>query len=440
MADPPENMKPPDGGRLERAQRQYQVYEYNPNDTYPYRVIVQLDDPENKAPINKLSVGRMLSQNNDYKNNIINLRALGRNKVLVFMKCHQTANRLQADQQLKPKGYRAFIPRSFVAVSGVVSGVPVDMTIDEIKQNIRSDYPILGINRLHRYEGANKIETTRISIAFRASTLPREVRLFCCVNSVRPFINKPVLCLNCLRYNHKAENCRSKQRCGNCAQQHEDMEMGACPNQRKCLYCKTNADHRTSDEGCAERVRQRNIKVLMAKSTMTYMEAKEQYPILTQNRYDALENAAEFPDLPESFATMAAGQYRTRNERQYKPQKPKRPIQEVNIADQVQVMADKKKKTEKESTGVALFNKFKVSDFERWAQRFQDQRTQSITEQLSGKDLNGDGAATSGAVTGKPSDAVAGSSKSKVGDTSGRRLRSSTVDWSQAENEHGMET
>lgn len=443
MADPPgDGNRPPDiGSGAERKQaRQYQVYEYNQNDTYPYRVIVQAENgTEGQAQINKLTVGKMLSQNKEYKNNIFNMRPLGRNKLLVFLKSYQAANRLQSDPQLKPKGYRAYIPRSFVAVSGVVSGVPVDMTTEEILENIRSDVPILGINRLHRYEGANKIETTRISIAFRSSTLPREVRLFCCLNSVRPFINKPVLCLNCLRYNHKTENCRSKQRCTNCAQQHDGMETGDCPNSRKCLYCKTNSEHRTSDEACAERVRQRNIKTIMAKSTMTYMEAKEQYPILTQNRYDALENLVEFPELPDSFANMAAGQYRTKNERQYKPQKPKRPLQEVNIADQVQVMADKKQKTgEKESTGVALFNKFKVTEFEKWAQRFEEQRRKSITEQLSGNMQHGDGTAINRVTGDQLMDGAADNSQTTNGSTSNHRFRGSIVDWFQAENKQGM--
>lgn len=436
--DPPDRQSKPPDKTADQTERRYNVYEYNQNDTYPYRVIVQLEnDAEGKAQINKLTVGKMLSQTQEYKNNIVNMRPLGKNKLLVFLKSHHTANSLQLDKQLTCKGYRAYIPRSFVAVSGVVSGVPIDITIEEIKLNIRSDYPVLSINRLHRYEGANKIETTRISIAFRASTLPKDVRLFCCVNSVRPFVSKPVLCLNCLRYNHRTDSCRSKKRCGNCALQHDGMETGDCPNKKKCLYCKSNSDHRTADEECAERVRQRNIKTIMAKSTMTFMEAKEQNPTLTQNRYEALENAVDFPTLPDSFASMAGGQFRTKNDRQYKPQKPKRTIQEVNIADQVEVLADKKKKVnEKEPTGVALFNKFKVSDFERWAQRFEEQRTQSITQQLSGSETqSGDGTAINGETSIQHEENTADSRQSRYGKTSDRWRRPSTVDWSQAANE-----
>ncbi|XP_058817391.1 uncharacterized protein LOC131680698 [Topomyia yanbarensis] len=85
----------------------------------------------------------------EYKQNATNVRALGRNKVLVFLKCFQTANKLQSDQVLRKNNYKTYIPRNFVSVAGVVAGVPTDMSIDEIQENISSQYSILAINRLH---------------------------------------------------------------------------------------------------------------------------------------------------------------------------------------------------------------------------------------------------------------------------------------------------
>lgn len=365
--------------------KQYPIYEYNQSDASPFRVIVQLqDDDGGQLRINKLSLGKVLTKINEYKQNTTNMRALGRNKVLVFLKNYQTANRMQSDQLLRNNNYRAYIPRSFVSVTGVVAGVPTDMNIEEIQENISSLYPILAINRLHRYESGEKIPVHRISITFRASNLPAEVRLFCCINTVRPFISKPVLCLNCLRYNHTSENCRSKKRCPNCTQPHEDWENN-CHNNVKCLYCKEDSNHRTSDEQCAERKRQRNIKTIMAKTTLTYMEAREQFPILTENRYELLTKTDDFPALPSTYAEMSAGQYKTKNVQQYRPQKPKRSNEEVNIADQIQVYAEKKKKLdcdkEGEKRGVALFNTFKVTDFERWAQRMEEQRRQQLQQE-----------------------------------------------------------
>lgn len=207
--------------------------------------------------------------------------------------------------------------------------------------------------------------------------------MFCCINTVRPFINRPVLCLNCLRYNHKTENCKSRKRCPNCAAMHEGMETGECQNPRKCFYCKS--EHRTSDEDCPERTRQRNIKTIMARTTLTYMEAKEQNPVLTQNRYDMLTDNEEFPALPNTYSDMAAGEYTVKPAFKPKAPRTKRPIEDVVIADQVEVFVDKKKKAsgEGERNGVALFNKFRVTDYERWAQRMAEQRSQEINQELA---------------------------------------------------------
>ncbi|XP_065094684.1 uncharacterized protein LOC135715275 [Ochlerotatus camptorhynchus] len=162
------------------------------------------------------------------------------------------------------------------------------------------------------------------------------------------------------------------------------MDLGDCNNKKLCLYCKKK--HKTTDPNCPEWNKQRNIKTIMAKSNMTYLEAKELSPIFTQNRYDLLEELSESPTPAESFAAMVAGKYKTKDQNQYKPQpqKNKRAMKDVNIADSVTIYADKKQKTDKpvEQTGVALFNRYSVSEFERFAAQFEKQRQQLLNEQL----------------------------------------------------------
>lgn len=123
----------------------------------------------------------------------------------------------------------------------------------------------------------------------------------------------------------------------------------------------------------------------MARTTLTYMEAKEQNPVLTQNRYDMLTDNEEFPALPNTYSDMAAGEYTVKPAFKPKAPRTKRPIEDVVIADQVEVFVDKKKKAsgEGERNGVALFNKFRVTDYERWAQRMAEQRSQEINQELA---------------------------------------------------------
>lgn len=384
MSKPPNPDPDPPG-------KKYETCEYSQTDNAPYRIIAELeDDQKGTLKINKLTLGKILSATAEYKSNISNMRPLGQKKVLIFVKNYEVANRMQKDMRLKRLNYNLYVPRSFISVTGVVAGVPTDMTLEEIKENMQCQVPILDVRRLHRYIDDVKTPSNRISVTFRASKLPEEVKLYCCLNKVTAFINKPVICHNCLRYGHKTDSCRSKKRCSVCAQQHDGMDSGDCPNPKKCMYCKKA--HKTTDSECPEWTRQRNIKTIMSKTNLTFMEARELNPVLTQNRYEILENVDEFPAPAESFANMAAGNYKTKNPTQYRQQRNKRPIhqeEEVNIADKIQVYANKKNKTvgEEEKNGVALFNKYKVTDFDRWAHRFEQLRQQNVNQQLGATGL-----------------------------------------------------
>lgn len=381
------NQPPPDPGA--RGGKQYDKYEYRYTDVGPFRLIAELLDYENGDKINKLSLGKLLSKTAEYRENVINMRPLGRKKLLIFIKNYTIANKMQDDEMIKEHNYKIYVPRSFISITGVITGVPNDMTIQEIQENITCEVPILNIYRLNRFVNDIKTPSNRISVTFRSNKLPDEAKLYCCINKVLPFVNKPMLCRNCLRYGHKTNACRSYRRCEICTKQHEGAERTDCTNIKTCLYCKTDGKHCTTDvDECPEWARQRNIKTIMAKTNLTYLEAKEMNPTLTQNRYELLNNLAEFPTLTDSYSKMTAGNFKTRDMNQYKTQKMKRPVEEVNIADTVIAhndKKDKKKKTEHEAEqhGVALFNKYRATEFDRWAQQIEKQRQEDIHQQLN---------------------------------------------------------
>lgn len=360
------------------------IYTYNNTDVGPYRVLVELvDTKEDSISINKLSFGKILSKVAEYKQNVINVKPLGRKKLMVHIRTAHAANQMQADRSLRQQNYKAYIPKHFLTVSGVISGVPVEMTTEEIMENISSTVPVLDVTRLHRYENGVKIPATRIGVTFRSNQLPKEVRMFCCTNTVQPFTTKAVFCTKCLRYNHRTQNCRSRQRCEKCTLFHEEDGYEECQKSVKCLHCKTEGKHQTGDYGCPERTRQNNLKIIMAKTNLTMVEAREVYPIYTENQYSVLENIEEYPQLPESFAEVIY------NKPKSKPQgkgprahgNGKRSSDEVNIGDMIQVFNDNKKQKcqESEENGVALFNRYRVSEVERqrWKLAQMKQNTQA---------------------------------------------------------------
>lgn len=125
----------------------------------------------------------------------------------------------------------------------------------------------------------------------------------------------------------------------------------------------------------------------MARTNLTAIEAVEQFPIQTRNYYEALVEATQEPTPAESFATMTAGKYR---ERITPPSRARKRTGEneksANIADQVVIMQEKKKKTDKQinTNGVALFNKFKVTEAENWKNKLREAAKQQQQERIDG--------------------------------------------------------
>nr|CAH7729116.1 unnamed protein product [Callosobruchus chinensis] len=54
---------------------------------------------------------------------------------------------------------------------------------------------------------------------------------------VSNYIQKVILCHNCMRYGHLGKQCKGKPRCAKCKEEHPS---NACPNpenEPKCFYC-----------------------------------------------------------------------------------------------------------------------------------------------------------------------------------------------------------
>lgn len=355
-------------------------YQYESGDTGPYRVMVELIDTQNgDLKINKLSLASTLRRMPLYKTHVTEMKQVGRNKLMVYLNNYQIANRLTTDTDLKEKNYRAYISRHLISVTGVISGVPLDISEKEIIDEIECEYPVMTVYRMNRHVNGRKEPTMRVSITFRAAKLPEHVRIFCCSVGVRAFYRKTVLCHNCLRYNHLATNCKSKRRCNNCSRIHEKEEdYDECKQPKRCLYCRQA--HKTTDVNCAERARQNNVQAIMARTNLTAVEAVEQFPIQTRNYYEALVDGKQDPTPAESFATMAAGKYTKRiTAPTWARKRTGGDGTTNNIAEQIVIMQEKKKKTDmsNSSAGMALFNKFRVTEAEKW----KNQLRQAVKEQ-----------------------------------------------------------
>lgn len=303
--DPPDEIR---NGANKMDDYDRETYLYTNNDEGPYRIYIEV---LNKAkPINKFSVGALLRKLPAYRNSIDDMKYLGRSKIILFFSSWMQANSLIKEKALNEKGYVAYIPRHLVCITGVINGVDSDIDIEFIKQEIESNVQVVNVYRLNRWDRENdkKEATNRVSITFRARNLPEKIKVFGITAKVQPFVRKAELCLNCHRYGHKTDNCKSKKRCERCSRVH-DENSSQCKNDVRCLHCR-NSNHRSTDDECPAREREAGIKKLMARQNLTYVEARELViPALSSNRYELLANAEEYPTISESFAKMTAGKY-----------------------------------------------------------------------------------------------------------------------------------
>lgn len=373
------NELPPTGQQNDKPK---QDYLYTDKDEGPFRVYVELNDSDQQKSINKISVGRMLRKVFGITNHVTEIKNAGRKKVLVYTNTFTAANRLVQNNVVGSYGYKAYIAKHLVSVTGVIAGIPTDLSDEEIMQDLHSLVPVMEVYRFHRFVNNAKIPSTRVSVTFRASKLPELVKLFSCSIKVEPFYRKAFLCLNCLRYNHKAVNCRSSRRCHGCGERHESEEdYKGCSKPHRCIYCKKN--HSTTDENCPERQRQNNIKSVMAHKALTFFEAKELYPIPTSNSFNAL---AAFIDEPkpgaegdQDYASQVrkevfkpAIKHRARDIRRKKPEPTK--------SDSEEEERKRIRKTPSNvNNGTALNNPQRVNEQEQWRKKLHDARSQQAT-------------------------------------------------------------
>lgn len=300
---------------------------YTIADTAPYRIYVELHNNETREKkINKFTLGSMIRKMEGIGGHIIDMKYVGQFKIIILLNSFIKANQLVEKINSSKDTYKAYIAKHLISITGVISGIPADITEQEIVNNLESEVPILEVKRMFRYDGENKIPLNRIRIIFRANQLPDRVKLLCCATKVMPFNRKIEICGKCLRYGHRIANCKGSRRCQRCGIRHEhENEYESCLKPMKCVNCKSD-EHETTASICPERKRQENINSLRAKQNLTYIEAREQCPYLGQNIYEPLSNLQEFPLLADTFAETTKSVKETLREQWTKTNLPRKPI------------------------------------------------------------------------------------------------------------------
>lgn len=290
----------------------------------PYYVIIQSSN-ELPTSVDPIVVGRLLYTGHNKE--IVKLRKVGFSKISIQFKSRDAANSLVSNPVLKEKKLKAYIPLFRTTRMGVIRGVPLDLSNEEILKGLETKSTIINsVQRLNRNTksvsqstlsetgnaSSNIVPSKTILITFKGQALPNEVYLYMVRHSVAPFIPKTSLCFSCYRFGHLRSQCKGRARCLYCGDE-EHANNEACPkkdNPPVCINCKGN--HRASNFNCPEYALQRQIRELAATENISLLDAnnrvRRQWRKTDPNINDNLindnfgnYNLRNFPHLPNSF-------------------------------------------------------------------------------------------------------------------------------------------
>ena len=268
---------------------------YTETDNSPYIIHVQRiqSSPNDGTTIHPVTFGKFLK--NNCIQNIINgsLKRIGRNRITLSFSSYSDANLFLGHKSLESNKLKAFIPTFNVTRMGLVRGVPVEWSPEDIIENINVPIgcgKILKVRRINykvNVDGATVWKPSQsVVVTFDGQILPK--RIFMCFNAlqVELYTYPTIQCYNCCRYGHTKLQCRSKPKCYKCGKEHTGESCNIDEDYINCCMC--GGSHFATNKSCPEYNRQKQIKITMAQNCMSYPEASKMHHPVSRPYSDVL--------------------------------------------------------------------------------------------------------------------------------------------------------
>jgi hypothetical protein len=211
-------------------------------------------------------------------------------------------------------------PTSHWEVKGVISGIGLDVTEEEIIEAVNEQN--IKIARAIRLNiGKEKTPSLSIKLIFveGVKVVPDHIRIGYQRFSVRAFTEKLLQCFKCQGFGHSSKRCGAREKCVYCAGNHR---LSECPKEQiKCANC--DGTHTSSYSKCPRLVEAKEVNDIRVGHKLTFREAVLRHrtsgpatdaarpaqgatrPVIPQvNRHTDANNNAERRYIPETL-TMA---------------------------------------------------------------------------------------------------------------------------------------
>lgn len=213
---------------------------------------------------------------------------------------------------------KVHVPGMAAKLRGVISNVPLEMSIEDVKKEIQGG-KVIEAKRLQTNKSGVKLDSLSILLVFE-KTMPSEVQMGWINYKVREYIPQPLRCFKCQRMGHTAQQCKWKQRCAKCGGEHD---YGKCKNDAKLKCCNCGGEHSAAYAGCAVQKQAKEVQRYKVVNKVTYAEALKSignYEIKQNNR--PIEYQENLSDNERRAVPKSSGIWRSQSGRPAPPQQP----------------------------------------------------------------------------------------------------------------------
>ena len=186
-------------------------------------------------------------------------------------------------------------------VRGVITGIPVSISEEEIKDNMKRA-KVSKVQRMKTNRDGIKSDSLSVLITFEGEKLPEKVYLGYMCYDVRAYVPPPLRCFKCQKFGHIAAVCKGKKRCSRCGGEHD---YGECEEGAKVKCCNCGGEHSAAYGGCEASKKAQEVQKVKVVQGISYAEAvkkvSEEAQIVAQKRQ---ETRNERPVQQQAVAQM----------------------------------------------------------------------------------------------------------------------------------------
>lgn len=233
---------------------------------------------------------------NERITNMIRIKYKNPYRVFLLFNEKDQADRLLSCETLSKMEIRAQFTNEKSMSYGIIKGVDLDFSEEELLKNLDSTSEIISAKRLNRKNELGKwVQSETIRICFKNNSTPQYVYAYGCRFEVEKYVFPVTQCSNCWKFGHSKKFCaHTKITCPKCGQDHTNCETErfVCPN------CK--GPHMALNKMCPYFIKEKKLRDIMSKQDVSYKKALE---IFLQKAKETQENESILNNIIEERIT-----------------------------------------------------------------------------------------------------------------------------------------